>query len=154
MTSYQVFKLRTAVEKSQHVSYFYSIHLPFDHVILSKGNPLAGQITRNALPTTAFSSVIGCTNGGPKRIFVYYKHFSHSRRIYQRCITYQAQCLFCRKIILLYCKIIVQFTFICSISGHDHYSINLTLMRTNWLNQRRRSKDLKEEEIKFCFIKT
>ena len=37
---------------------------------------------------------------------------------------------------------------------HDHYSINLTLMRTNWLNQQRRSKNLKEEEIKFCFIKT
>ena len=39
--------------------------LPLDHVILSRGYPLAGQTTRNSLPTTAFSSGIGCTNGGP-----------------------------------------------------------------------------------------
>ena len=42
--------------------------LPLDHVILSRGYPLAGQTTRNSLPTTAFSSGIGCTNGGPENV--------------------------------------------------------------------------------------
>ena len=55
------------VERIRMMNYqiFVSQSLPLDQVILSRGYPLAGQTTRNSLPTTAFSSGIGCTNGGP-----------------------------------------------------------------------------------------